>query len=152
MTEIRSDLLIGVVGNCTAGKTTLVEGLARLGYRAVNIAQEHSTAPRLWQRKNPDFLVFLSSTLETSRLRREIYWGQERLDDQWQRLSHARAHADLDLPTDNLTIEEVLNTVVAAVERKKAGQRATACTTVQDDKRCKTYKLTKRGGTVYNKR
>ncbi len=139
MTDRGSGFLIGVVGNCTSGKTTLVEGLRSLGYHAVNIAQEHSTAPCLWRRKNPDFLICLSSTLETSRRRREIYWGQERLNDQWQRLSHARAHAHLYLPTDNLTVTEVLATVVAAVEQKKAG-----C--VQN------LQIDKPGGTVYNKR
>ena len=107
--------LIGVVGNCAAGKTTLVNGLTEHGYRAVNIAQEHSIVKHLWQRKNPDYLVCLSCTLATAKNRREIYWGQERLDDQWQRLAHARAHCDLYLPTDDLTIEEVLQTVIENV-------------------------------------
>ena len=111
----REGLLIGVVGNCTAGKTTLVSGLHSSGYRAVNIAQEHSSAPRLWQRKNPDFLVCLSCTLETARQRRDIGWGQERLDEQWCRLSHAREHANLYLPTDGLSIAEVLSRVIEAV-------------------------------------
>lgn len=107
--------VIGVVGNCVSGKTTLVEGLTARGYRAVNIAQEHSTAPRLWQRKNPDFLVCLSCTLETARKRREIFWGQERLDEQGRRLAHACEHAHLRLATDDLTIQEVLETVLHAV-------------------------------------
>ncbi len=109
-------LLVGVVGNCTAGKTTLVNGLLRTGYRACNIAQEHSSVAQLWRRKNPDFLVCLSCTLETARSRREIHWGQERLDDQWYRLRHAREHADLYLPTDGLSITEVLSVVVKAVQ------------------------------------
>lgn len=111
------DGLIGVVGNCVAGKTTLVNGLKEKGYRAVNIAQEHSTAQKLWQRKQPDFLVCLSCTLATAQARREIYWGQERLDDQWQRLAHARAHCDLYLPTDGLAISDVLEAVIAAVTK-----------------------------------
>jgi hypothetical protein len=112
------DLLIGVVGNCTAGKTTLVAGLNNSGYRAVNIAQEHSSVQRLWQRKNPDFLVCLSCTLETARQRRDMGWGQERLDDQWRRLSHAREHADFYLPTDGLAIAEVLLRVTEAVKNR----------------------------------
>lgn len=113
------DLLIGVVGNCTAGKTTLVEGLGRRGFRAVNIAQEHSGVPHLWRRRNPDFLVYLSCTLETAKKRREVYWGQERLEEQWRRLADARAHADLVLATDHMTITEVLEAVVAAVQNHK---------------------------------
>lgn len=110
--------LIGVVGNCAAGKTTLVNGLTQKGYRAVNIAQEHSTAPRLWQRKNPDLLVCISCTLETAQGRREIYWGQERLDEQGKRLAHAREHCDFYLPTDGLTIDEVLQAVIGFVTEK----------------------------------
>ena len=112
------DGLIGVVGNCAAGKTTLVKGLTARGFRAVNVAQEHSAAPRLWQRKNPDFLVCLSCTLETAKQRREVHWGQERLNAQRQRLVHALAHCNLILPTDGLTVTEVLDTVVAAVAGK----------------------------------
>jgi hypothetical protein len=110
--------IIGVVGNCVAGKTTLVNGLKAAGYRAVNIAQEHSTALRLWQRKNPDFLVCLSCTLDTARKRRQIQWGQERLNDQWQRLAHAREHCDFYLPTDQLSIEDVLAKTIAALPQK----------------------------------
>jgi hypothetical protein len=107
--------IIGVVGNCVAGKTTLVKGLTAAGFRAVNIAQEHSTAPRLWQRKNPDFLVCISCTLASAQERREIYWEQGRLDDQWQRLAHAREHCDFYLPTDGLFIEQVLAKVMNVV-------------------------------------
>ncbi|MDW7652235.1 MAG: hypothetical protein SCK29_13365 [Bacillota bacterium] len=110
--------VIGVVGNCVAGKTTLVSGLTTRGYRAVNIAQEHSTAQRLWRRKDPDYLVCLSCTLQTAKKRREIYWGQERLDDQRARLAHARQHCDLYLPTDEMEIEAVLETVITAVNEK----------------------------------
>lgn len=110
--------LIGVVGNCVAGKTTLVNGLKSKGYRAVNIAQEHSTAQRLWQRKKPDYLVCISCSLESAQKRREIYWGQERLDDQWQRLTHARERCDLFLATDGMEIEDVLTFVIAAVNNK----------------------------------
>jgi len=110
--------LIGVVGNCASGKTTLVNGLTAHGWRAVNIAQEHSAAPKLWQRKNPDFLVCLSCTLETAKKRRKIAWGQERLDDQWRRLANARENCDLFLPTDDLSIDQVLATVMGAVKEK----------------------------------
>jgi deoxyadenosine/deoxycytidine kinase len=117
------DLLIGVVGNCASGKTTLVTGLQQIGYRAVNIAQEHSTVLRLWQRKNPDFLVCLSCTLETAKSRREIYWTQQRLDDQWVRLAVARENADLLLATDGMSIQNVLDTVVREIKMKDCDAR-----------------------------
>ena len=110
--------IIGVVGNCASGKTTLVKGLNARGFRAVNIAQEHSMAQGLWQRKNPDFLVYLSCTLATAQERREIYWTQQRLDDQWERLAQAREHADFHLVTDGMSIAEVLETVVELVNEK----------------------------------
>lgn len=109
--------VIGVVGNCASGKTTLVKGLNAMGFHAVNIAQEHSMVQRLWQRKKPDFLVCLSCTLATAQERREIYWTQERLDDQWQRLVHARAHCDFQLATDGMSITQVLEAVVSRLEQ-----------------------------------
>ncbi|MCR3922705.1 MAG: hypothetical protein NUK65_09350 [Firmicutes bacterium] len=110
--------IIGVVGNCVAGKTTLVNGLTALGYRAANSAQEHSMAPKLWMRKNPTVLVYLYCSLATAQKRRQIFWGQERLNDQWQRLAHARAHCDLFLTTDEMTIQDVLETVITFVSVK----------------------------------
>ncbi len=111
----KDNYVIGVVGNCAAGKTTLVSGLKAQGFSAVNIAQEHSAASQLWRRKNPDFLVCLSCTLETAKSRRKISWDQGRLDDQWKRLANAKDHCNLYLPTDGMTIEEVLDTVIKIV-------------------------------------
>ncbi len=116
MPEGAKDLLIGVVGNCVSGKTTLVEGLKREGYQAVNIPQEHSVTPRFWRKFNVDFLVMLSCTLATARARRQIPWGQVRLDRQAAILADAKANCDLYLPTDNFTIPEVLEQVIEAVE------------------------------------
>ena len=103
---------IGVVGNCVAGKSTLVNSLKELGYQAVNIPQEHSVAPRFWRRINVDVLIYLSCSLEAARSRRKIPWGQERLDEQWAILADAREHAHLRIDTDPLSIEEVLELVV----------------------------------------
>ena len=116
------DFSIGVVGNCASGKTTLVRGLTGLGYRAINIPQEHSVAPRFWRKLNVDFLVFLSCTLQTARQRRSIAWGQERLDAQAEKLVDARARCQLHLPTDDLDIDEVLRAVVTAVKPSRKEQ------------------------------
>ena len=111
---------IGVVGNCVAGKSTLVNSLKELGYQAVNIPQEHSVSPRFWRRVKPDFLVYLSCTLDVARSRRKIPWGQERLDEQWAILSDAREHADLCIDTDPLGTEDVLNLVISELGARGA--------------------------------
>lgn len=117
-----NDLLIGVVGNCVSGKTTLVQGLNQQGYQAVNIPQEHSVTPRFWRKFNVDFLVFLTCTLATAQARRKIPWGQTRLDQQAAILADAKAHCQLYLPTDAYTIEEVLEQVVKAIEVWRSGE------------------------------
>ena len=61
--------LIGIVGPCGAGKTTLAQGLRGKGYRARAIVQEHSYVQDMWQRiTKPDILIFLqaSCTVEGS--------------------------------------------------------------------------------------
>lgn len=108
--------LIAVVGVCTSGKTTLVNELRDLGYNAVNVAQEHSHVPYLWSLRRPDFLVLLDCTYETARKRRLIYWGADRLEEQRKKLAHARQHCNLFIQTDDLTIAEVRQRVVQAVE------------------------------------
>lgn len=118
-----SELLIGVVGNCASGKTTLVQGLNHSGYRAVNIAQEHSVAPRFWRKINVDFLVVLSCNLATAKARRPIPWGQERLEQQAIKLADARANCQLYLPTDNFGIQEVLELVVEAITVWQRGEK-----------------------------
>ncbi len=107
---------VGVVGNCVAGKSTLVAALKEQGFDAVNIPQEHSVTPRFWRRLKPDFLVYLSCSLEVARKRRpRIGWGQERLDEQWQILTEARDNADLIINTDPLDKNDVLRQVLEAL-------------------------------------
>ncbi|HBK86882.1 MAG TPA: hypothetical protein DDZ53_12720 [Firmicutes bacterium] len=118
-----NELLIGVVGNCASGKTTLVQGLHCRGYRAVNIPQEHSVTPRFWRKLNVDFLVVLSCKLVTAQARRQIPWGQERLDQQAVKLADAKAHCQLYLPTDDFSIEEVLESVITAITAWQRGER-----------------------------
>ena len=105
--------LIGVVGPCAAGKSTLIEGLNRLGYRTRHIAQEHSYVRDMWQRlTNPDVLVFLDVSYLASCQRGQLNWTEADWKEQQDRLSHARANADIYLDTDKLLIEEVLARVV----------------------------------------
>src|SRR5207248_628641 len=48
-----------VVGVCSSGKSTLVSALCDRGYHASAVSQEHSYVPHLWQRSNPDVLIYL---------------------------------------------------------------------------------------------
>jgi len=107
---------VGVVGNCVSGKTTLVNSLVAHGYHAINIPQEHSVSPRLWRRMAPDFLIYLSCTLPTAQRRRQIPWGQERLNEQWQILADAKKNADLVIETDDLSASQVLAMALAALD------------------------------------
>lgn len=106
---------IGIAGNCAAGKSTLVTALQNKGYNAVNIQQEHSVSKGFWRRLAPDVIIYLSCTLETARQRRNIPWGQERLDQQWEVLSEVREQAHAIIATDALTKEQVLAVAEQAI-------------------------------------
>jgi hypothetical protein len=65
----------------------------------------------MWQRINPpDLLIFLNVSLETARKRgrNSSGWDQKFLDEQHDRLRHARKHCDLYIDTDQLTERQVL--------------------------------------------
>lgn len=101
--------LIGIVGPCGSGKSTLMAELERRGYRCRHIAQEHSYVQAMWQIvSKPDILIYLHSSFETSTSRRKLNWKQKDHAEQLRRLAHAREHADLIIDTDALTIEIVL--------------------------------------------
>lgn len=112
--------LIGIVGPCASGKTTLAAGLRSLGYRARPIAQEHSYVADMWKRiTRPDLLISLEVGYEQSLQRRRLNWSQAEYEEQLHRLRHARQHADLTLDTDPLTAVEVLAQAVRLL--KSAG-------------------------------
>ncbi|MBS3985832.1 MAG: hypothetical protein KGZ66_09590 [Selenomonadales bacterium] len=117
-------LRIGVVGNCVAGKSTLVSKLRALGHNAINIPQEHSVSRRFWRRIKPDFLIYLSCTLPVARTRRPIEWGQERLDEQWGILAEAKEHAHLVVDTDPLTADDVAALAVQSINKFIKEQRS----------------------------
>jgi cytidylate kinase len=112
-------LLIGVVGPCTSGKSTLIARLTSLGYQTRHIAQEHSYVKDMWQRlTNPDILIFLDVSFPTSCLRRTLDWTEADWQEQQRRLSHAREHAGLYLDTDGLSADEVLHKVLEFVRKQ----------------------------------
>jgi ATPase subunit of ABC transporter with duplicated ATPase domains len=101
--------LIGVVGTCGSGKSTLIAGLAKHGYRCRHIAQEHSYVKYMWQViTKPDILVFLESSFENSTSRRRLNWQPSDHEEQQKRLSHAREHAQLIIDTNFMSAEAVL--------------------------------------------
>jgi cytidylate kinase len=105
--------LIGIVGPCGAGKSTLAEGLQRNGWRARAIVQEHSYVKDMWQRMTkPDILIFLQASCSTGAQRRHLNWTESEWEEQQRRLEHARAHADFHLETDSLGIKGVLDVVL----------------------------------------
>ena len=104
--------LVVVVGPCASGKSTLVAGLRRHGYRAMVCGQEHSEIPTLWRHANPDVVVALDVDLPTLRRRRSPSWSEVIYLRQRRRLTAAVAAADLVLDTSRLdetaTLESVL--------------------------------------------
>jgi deoxyadenosine/deoxycytidine kinase len=102
-------LLIGVVGPCGSGKSTLIAGLEQYGYRCRHIAQEHSYVPRMWQViTKPDVLIFLESSFENSTNRRKLNWTIAEYEEQLHRLAHAREHADIVIDTNIIDENGVL--------------------------------------------
>ena len=111
--EQRDSLLIGVVGVCASGKSTLIRGLESRGYRARHIAQEHSYVKDMWKRiTNPDVLIFLDASYPVTVKRRQLNWSEADWAEQQRRLSHAREHADFYIQTDQRSADEVLEEVV----------------------------------------
>ena len=105
--------LIGVVGPCGSGKSTLIAGLVKYGYLCRHIAQEHSYVQAMWQKiAKPDILIYLDASFPVSTSRRQLNWQKKDHDEQLRRLAHAREHANLFLDTDELTPEQVLQKVL----------------------------------------
>jgi len=111
--------LIGVVGPCGSGKTTLITGLEGEGFQCRHIAQEHSYVPNMWKRiTNPDLLVYLNSSFEVSTQRRKLNWNEAEYQEQLRRLDHARQYADLIIETDDLSPVEVLERALSFIKSK----------------------------------
>ncbi|HKY54090.1 MAG TPA: AAA family ATPase [Anaerolineales bacterium] len=110
--------LIGIVGPCGAGKSTLTEGLKKNGYACRHIAQEHSYVPAMWQIiTKPGVLIYLDVSFPVSTARTKLNWQEKDYAEQLHRLSHARDHAHIIIETDTLTPEQVLEKVLEYLRR-----------------------------------
>jgi cytidylate kinase len=102
-------LVVGVVGPCCSGKSTLVSALAARGYEARHIAQEHSFVPSMWKViGKSDVLIYLDVSFEVAQARRWMDWKPADMEEQRRRLRNAREHCDLYIQTDALGPDEVL--------------------------------------------
>jgi deoxyadenosine/deoxycytidine kinase len=107
------EVVLGVVGPCASGKTTLVAALRALNYQVRHIAQEHSYVQDMWQRiGNPDLLIYLDVSFEESVRRTGTTWTRDIFEKQIYRLRHAHENADMYIQTDNLTPQQVLEKVL----------------------------------------
>lgn len=113
--------LIVIVGVCASGKSTLARGLKALGYNVRTFAQEHSVSGRLWQRLDPDFLIFLECSYETIRRRKRISWGVDRYRRQQALLANARSWADLIVLTDGFSCAELVSYVHKRLRERGIG-------------------------------
>jgi thymidylate kinase len=114
---INKELVVGLVGVCASGKTTLGARLRARGYKVKHIAQEHSFVKDMWKKiGKPDLLIFLDASYETSMQRRRLDWTPADHNEQQRRLEHAREHADLHIQTDQLSAEEVEALVLKFLE------------------------------------
>jgi deoxyadenosine/deoxycytidine kinase len=106
-------VVLGVVGPCASGKSTLVAALRSLNYQVRHIAQEHSYVSDMWRQiGKPDFLIYLDVSYQVSTSRTGTDWSESIYNKQIDRLKHARNHADLYIHTDELTPQHVLEKVL----------------------------------------
>jgi hypothetical protein len=112
-------LLIGLVGPCSSGKSTLKRNLENLNYSVKHIAQEHSYSPTMWKViTNPDVLIYLHVSYENTLLRRKSNWTIKEYNYQIGRLSNAYQNADIVIDTNDKSIDEVLLTAKIFIKSK----------------------------------
>jgi len=108
-----------LVGICGSGKTTLAQGLRKLGYEVRECGQEHSEVPHMWQViSRPDVLIYLDAGEEVISRRGERHYLQGWVEEERRRLAHARAHCDFYVMTDDLTPAEVLARAATFLEHR----------------------------------
>jgi deoxyadenosine/deoxycytidine kinase len=108
---------VAIVGVCASGKSTLAKALQQFGIDAVDVAQEHSLVPTMWEKiTRPDVLIYLEASQETVRARWPYKGNVDFVAEQVRRLAHARAHADLIINVDALTPQQTLAKVLRQLE------------------------------------
>jgi shikimate kinase len=119
MTQTSTKPLVGIVGPCGSGKTTLKRSLEQHQIQVRHIAQEHSYVPDMWQRiSHPTLLIYLNVSFENATQRRKLNWTLPEYEEQLYRLRHAREHADLVLETNQMSPDEVLQAVLQLIQNK----------------------------------
>lgn len=113
--------LIIVVGVCASGKTTLAEGLRRLGFNAHSVAQEHSASRHFWQRRQPDIVIGLQCSYETTVARRGSPMHRRVWERQWELLADAYEHAQIIIRTDGMSPEELIEQAHQSLVKLQAG-------------------------------
>ena len=109
--------LIGLVGVCASGKSTLIKELQTFGVNCRHIAQEHSYVPDMWQRlTHPDILVFLEVSYANTLERRKLNWTIAEYEEQLYRLRHAREHADLIINTNLSSPQEIASQILRYID------------------------------------
>ncbi len=117
------DPVIGLVGPCTSGKSTIRTLLESEGYQTRHIAQEHSFVQDMWQVvAHPDLLVFLDVSYEETLRRRDQDWTLAEYEVQQRRLAHARQHADLVIMTDGLAPLAICARILGVLKAPKPGR------------------------------
>jgi thymidylate kinase len=117
MSKGRESPVIGIVGVCGSGKTTLISRLKEKGISCHHIAQEHSYVQSMWQQLvDPDFLIYLDVSYESTVTRKKLNWTLQEYEEQRRRVQHARDHADLFLDTDLLTIDQEVERVLSGLK------------------------------------
>ncbi len=109
--------LLGIVGPCSAGKSTLISRLHKLGFLCRHIAQEHSYVPEMWLKiVDPRVLIYLDVSYDVSLQRKQLNFTSQEFEEQKKRLSHARQNAQVYLHTDPYSAEEVFQLVMSSLE------------------------------------
>lgn len=109
--------LLGIVGPCSAGKSTLISRLHKLGFLCRHIAQEHSYVPEMWLKiVDPRVLIYLDVSYDVSLQRKQLNFTSQEFEEQKKRLSHARQNAHVYLHTDPYSPEEVFQLVMSSLE------------------------------------
>jgi len=110
---------VAIVGVCTSGKTTLRDALKAAGIDAYVISQEHSSIRRMWGLRSPQYLICLDCGIGAAKSRRQVYWGEEMLHRQRERLRDARDNCDMYIDTSDLETPETVRRAMISMESRQ---------------------------------